>query len=547
MTDTDGPHRRREYLRSLGTAAVAALAGCGSSGSNSTPPATDNQSATATPTETTTAGETETETPESEWKLDPLEHDQMVAAWYYAWYGGPVNNPFTEYSPSTPELGVYNSRDQAVINQHIKWAREYGINTFVSRWGGPGWWDDTTLLEYFFEAELGTEIDLFVEPSVTALTPGDSKAPKDFDKEANRTALVEAFEYLDENYFGRSNYARLDGRPAVAFFSTVGQTAGDFSGALAEAKAACREEPFVVADAVRLFDPLVDVNIENPEQLYGDLLSVVDALTTYTIYDPDKVAELDFPEYVEHIRQLSLTRRLAADSYDIPFIPDVIPGYDDSELPDRPDRPALKATPDRFQQLIDSQKDLIDPDLNAIFVTSFNEWYEDTPVEPREEYGTAFLESVADEIVREETEPLDPATDFNRLQFRYNTTVQPDGSDRNLAWYVSSLTLSSAAGEKLASYDIGVPDEEPYLIEGFHTVEEASDADPATRRWFGGPFARTTIYVESRPTTPATATVRGTPARSDAIEVEVRFNGERTDTIDLGTREWQTYEFSLTN
>lgn len=543
MTDTDGAHRRREYLQSLGTAAVAALAGCGSSGSTNTTSETDSQTDTVSPTDSNTSSET----PESEWQIDPLEHDQMVAAWYYAWYGGPVNNPFTEYSPSTPELGPYNSRDKAVINQHIKWAREHGINTFISRWGGPDWWDDTTLLDYFFEAELGSEIDLFVEPSVTALTPGDSKAPKDFDKEANRTALIEAFEYLDENYFDRSNYARLDGRPAVAFFSTVGQTAGDFAGALAEAKAATSEEPFVVADAVRLFDPLVDVNVENPEQLYGDLFSVVDALTTYTIYDPDKVAELDFPEYVEHIRELSLNRRLSADSYNIPFIPDVIPGYDDSELPDRPNRPALKATPDRFQQLIDSQKDLINSDLNAIFVTSFNEWYEDTPIEPREEYGTAFLETVADGIARDDKEPLDPATDFNRLQFQFNTTAQPDGSDRNLAWYVSSLTLSSADGESVASYDIGVPEEEPYLIEGVYGIEEAADADPPTRRWFGGPFARTTMYVESQTPTPASATVRGSPIRSDAIEVEVHFDGRLTDTIDLGAREWQTYEFSLTN
>jgi len=36
-----------------------------------------------------------------------------------------------------------------------------------------------------------------------------------------------------------------------------------------------------------------------------------------------------------------------------------MPGFDDSELPDRPDRPALEATPERFRQLIDSQPDLI--------------------------------------------------------------------------------------------------------------------------------------------------------------------------------------------
>lgn len=544
MAAIERPSRRREYLKSLGAVAVGALAGCGSSESNSTPPDTDNQTDTP-PTNTTTSNETEA--PDTEWEVSPIEHDQMVAAWYYAWYGGPVRNPFTEYSPSTPELGLYNSRDQEVINQHIKWAREHGINTFISRWGGPGSWDDTTLLEYFFEAELGSEIDLFVEPSVTALTPGDSEAPKDFDKEENRKALIEAFEYLDEEYFGRSNYARLDGRPAVAFFSTVGQTSGDFAGALTAAKASTSEEPFVVADAVSLFDPLADTGVENPEQIYGDLLSVVDALTTYNIYEPEKVAELDFPDYAEYIRQLSLLRRLGADSYDIPFIPDVSPGYDDSLLPDRPDRAPLDATPDRFKQLIDTQKDLINPDLNAIFLTSFNEWYEDTTVEPREEYGTAFLETVADNLAGDQTEPLDPATDFNRLQFRFNTTAQPDGSDRNLAWYVSSLALFSAAGETLASYDIGVPEEEPYLIEGVHAVEEDPDSDPPTRRWFGGPLARTTIYVENQTTTPASATVRGVPIRSNAIEVEVHFDGEVTDSIELGTREWQTYEFSLTN
>lgn len=539
-----GQRPRRRYLQALGTAAVAALAGCGDNDSDSKESSADD---TSPPTNTTNSTETENNTTDSEWDLDPIEHDKTVAAWYYAWYGGPVRNPFTEYSPSTPKIGQYDSQDKAIINQHIKWAREHGINTFITRWGGPGAYDDDTLLNYFFEAELGSEIDIMLEPSVTALTPGDTKAPKDFDKEENRLALVEAFEYLDSEYFGRSSYARIDGRPVVEFFSVTGQSSGDFSGALADAKAVVSDEPFVIGDAAHLLDPSIDGAARNPRIKYGDLLSELDALTTYNLYEPRELADREFPEYVDYLRRLGIFRRLGADAFDIPFIPDVMPGFDDSKLPDRPEQPALEATPERFKQLIDSQSDLIDPNLNTIFVTSFNEWYEDTSVEPREEYDTAFLETIEDHLIRNGTDLLEPTGIFDQLQFRFNQTIRPDNSNRDLAWYVSDLTLHSADGEELVSYDIGVPDSEPYLVEGAYNTEEIRDDSPSTRRWFGGPFKRTTAYVQSHSSKPASATVSGAPIREDAIEVTVAFNGEVTDAIALGPREWRTHEISLTN
>lgn len=66
------------------------------------------------------------------------------------------------------------------------------------------------------------------------------------------------------------------------------------------------------------------------------------------------------------------------------------------------------------------------------------------------------------------------------------------GDDRSLSFNCSELVLERD-GEPLATYDIGVYDEEPRRIEGAYSPEEH---DGVTRRWFGTPTRRTVIGFE---------------------------------------------------
>lgn len=539
---------RRDLLRTLGTAGIAGLAGCNSSGGTDTPtkPRTETTAPPETPQATHTKTEQSTERP-NKWEIDPLETDKLVGAYYYGWYRG---GDWNRESPSTPVLGEYGSRNEDVINQHIKWALEHGINTFIYRWGGPGAWDDTTLREHFLEAELGDRIDFMLQPSVSSLYPGDDYewgTSIDFDDPRNRQHLKDVFTYMDEEFFGRDNYARLDGRPPVVFFGIGFFRGGDFPGALREAKRATNEPPFLVGDFADEFEPHADLWLENANRFYNELIPELDAVTTYTLYNSDKWDELkpDFDQYREYMRRMGLNRRLGSDYHDVAYIPPTMPGYDDSMVEGRPDdRLPIEPTPDRFEQLIDSQQNYIDPDLDAVFITSFNEWYEDTIVEPDEETGTAFLDVAAEDVAGADWTPIDVGTVYDSLRFNFSRTITPEGSGRHLAWMIGAIDLY-ADRSQVASYDIGNPEQEPILLHGFYPAEENPDSSMPTRRWTGGPLEEAVVYVEHPDPSPTLAEIIGSPIEYDAIEVDVYYDGRHTDSITLDERDDQLYEVSL--
>jgi hypothetical protein len=126
---SDTSSTRRGFIAAIGGAALSGCAGIGerlnTPSASDADPGTPDSSPPGTTSERTGTG--------AEWEVDPLEHDKMVGAYYYAWYQPGQN--WLDRSPSTPVLGEYNSRDEDVINQHITWAAEHGINTFIYRWG----------------------------------------------------------------------------------------------------------------------------------------------------------------------------------------------------------------------------------------------------------------------------------------------------------------------------------------------------------------------------------------------------------------------------
>jgi glycoprotein endo-alpha-1,2-mannosidase len=78
---------------------------------------------------------------------------------YYPWWGNPAHNGgyshWGDYShdPANddlacnyyPKLGVYSTRDPAVLTQHMAWINRAGVGTIVISWWGQGSPEDVTL------------------------------------------------------------------------------------------------------------------------------------------------------------------------------------------------------------------------------------------------------------------------------------------------------------------------------------------------------------------------------------------------------------------
>jgi hypothetical protein len=127
------------------------------------------------------------------------------------------------------------------------------------------------------------------------------------------------------------------------------------------------------------------------------VLEAVDAVTAYNMHT--STPGIDDGFVFDAIAQYEAWEAALADR-SVAFVPDVIPGFDDTAVRPEADHPAIERSPARFRAFVEGVAPLSDDDLGMTFVTSFNEWHEDTQIEPAEGYGTAYLEALAAGSIR---------------------------------------------------------------------------------------------------------------------------------------------------
>ncbi|WP_254279323.1 glycoside hydrolase family 99-like domain-containing protein [Haloarcula marina] len=487
---------RRALIRGSAVAGAAAVAGCSSVPNPLASPAY------------TDAGASMLESLATESVSD--SQDVTVGAHYYPWFR---EQAWAKGYAGTPTLGEYNSRNPAVIDQHVQWAEQSGIDFLSMSWWGEGTWPDVTIKDHFLAADAAADIEF----SILYESPGRfvyDSYPIDFDDAANRERLREDFEYLSAEYFSRENYHRVDGRPLVYIY-LVGDFYGDFPGALEAAREAIDEDPYLVGGAVGWF-PLVYV----PDAY----VEAFDAVNAYDMFDPrapdfDFSGESEFERFLDRVHFHYLQWRLIARDHDLSFHPTVMPGYDDTQVRPEANNPVLNPTPDRLERFGERSRGFVDADHPMLFVTTFNEWHEYTSVEPGEAHGEAYLDVLSDTV----SQPLNQRYRLDslaplRLDFAETTSTASfnenvaAGDERYLAMVLRELVLRGE-GEPVARYDIGNPPHEPVFTEGAYTVERNGDD---RWRWLGGPSAKTVAYL---------------PEEVLASTDEIRFRGTTTDNV----------------
>ncbi|WP_167837464.1 glycoside hydrolase family 99-like domain-containing protein [Halosimplex halophilum] len=458
------------------------------------------------------------------------ERDVTVAAHYYPWYG--ETRHWQGSYEGTPALGRYNSRADAVVEQHVAWARQAGIDAFSMSWWGPDSWEDTTIREHFLPSADG--FPFFVLYEMTGRLQADDDGVIDFDRDGNRAQLRADFEYLAETYFGEASYRSVDGRPIVfVYHPGTLNLAGAYGEALADARAAIDADPFLIGDLAGWF-PLVYLQPEWVEQF--------DALSAYDWFDPssigfDFVADESFDHFRNRVEDHFLQWQLIAEDTDTAFVPTTMPGFDKGH--DDPDPSTiLTRSPERFRELCSLTADYLDPDLRMAFVTTFNEWHEYSAVEPGEAFGETYLDITASTLATapETRTDLDA---FGRVDLSFDDAVT---TPRRLCLWVEAAHLVADDDTVLRAYDVGDPVREPVFTRGAFPVE---DADGTTFRWFGGPTETTRIYADADLLDRADQlVVRARPATTP-LTTTVAVDGDETDERTLRDGSPSRHTFSL--
>lgn len=307
-----------------------------------------------------------------------------VIAYYYPWYHGGdwSRHPYV----GTPVLGEYGTDDPDAARLHIAWCVEAGIDGLCVSWWGEGSQTDQHLQAGLLAADNADDITfcIYYESLKLDGLDGEHDVSVDFAHPAVMTQMIEDFRYLKETYFERGNYYTIDGRPVVGLYVTR-----VFVGFSAEHADRLREavgvEVFLIGDEV-YYGPQ-----DSPDTArHGP--GVFDAVSAYNMHTDPRINDGE-PAWDYMQREAWPVYRNWAQDEHVWFMPKVMPSYEDFRGHD-----SLAGSAEGFGLMLASAAEMAAGDpagsRGVVFITSFNEWWEGSTIEPAEEYGTSYLDAI---------------------------------------------------------------------------------------------------------------------------------------------------------
>lgn len=306
----------------------------------------------------------------------------LVGAYYYPWYG-PDRNHWQDGYAEHPTLGEYDSADKKVINQHIDWASGHGIDFFAVSWWGIGSHEDQVFKDELLNSPMRDEIQFAVLYESTGLLPVSNDSI-DLDSPDTFQKLLDDFKYIQDTYFNDPHYLKIDDRPVVFIYLTrifTGDVGGTFS-ALRGALRSRGSEVYLVGD---------EVYWGNAQSLGASHIQAFDAVTAYNMHTsvPD-IAD----NFSQKVQNEFTTWKATADSLGVAFVPDALPGFDDTLVRPEANHPPIPRSVGLFESQLDIALSFLDPQINMFMTTSWNEWHEDTSIEPAQEFGLEYLDAL---------------------------------------------------------------------------------------------------------------------------------------------------------
>ena len=299
----------------------------------------------------------------------------LIGAHYYPWYGADVEsrhwNENTEYATveDLPIEGIYSSDDDAVVTRHLSLAEEAGldylvINLQVSGSGlNPHELRAADLL-FDMAAEISPDLSLCF---MLTCDRADSES------------IESSLAYLKASFFHRPNHLSLRSKPVLWFFVTEAFI-GHFFYRFSE-----------LFESTRSVHCIASSGFCFSKNLPAHFSEFFDG---WSLYSPLQISESKKWEAVWNSSYRDFVETKGSNASKVFTI---CPGFDDTGL-DHSQRLNSEfrtiprdetGTYDRMQKAC---LDLRDP-ADLVVVTSFNEFHENTHIEPSEKTGRRFIEA----------------------------------------------------------------------------------------------------------------------------------------------------------
>lgn len=297
----------------------------------------------------------------------------ILGAYYYAWYRHNWLKDTVRWQ-DRPALGEYmNTQFGPVLDLQMAMAKKAGLDFLSVSWHAQQNHDH--VLDAIKHAKL--KATYFYE----SLQRG-----KNGEVQAESLPGILEDMHLIKDIMAEECWLRIDGRPVLMIYVTRAYKK--------HAVMCLREIRKVLPDAFIVGDELWW------DALDPEVLKLLDAATWYNMYQPGRF-QSDTPEQTADTYLSSSRTQLAplveqCKSLDIPVWGCAMPGYDDRGVrPDKKHIPIPRQEGEFFKRsLVDALS--LSHGRQATMICSFNEWYEDTQIEPCSSCGEKYLEILSE-------------------------------------------------------------------------------------------------------------------------------------------------------
>jgi len=291
---------------------------------------------------------------------NPVNTSRPVLAFYYTWYTS--STWCSCHMPDLPTI-LYNSSDNTTIARQVTEAADAGITGFISSWWGPGDQTDTNfarVLAYAATFEKATRYHFASSIYFESDSPHLS----------GTSAIIAALRYVLAHYSNDAHFFHWRGKPVIFFWDPLG------NGRTLATWAYIRSQ--------------VDPNnqtIWSAEGVDTTLLSVFDGIHLFSagywgIQNGDMTAvDQGFRAKVNAYDQPHQAQKIWAAG--------VLPGSNDTLIPGRTGTYIVPRNNGATYGISWSAAIASNPDW--ITITSYNEWFEGSMIEPSVHYGNQYL------------------------------------------------------------------------------------------------------------------------------------------------------------
>jgi hypothetical protein len=386
----------------------------------STPVATDTPTSTPTSTATQEPSPTPTKkpttTPKPEGFPEPpeptrLSDDINIGCYYITGWGTFPGQRSSDWYLGTnlhPLLDFYRSDDPRIADWHIYWLVENGIAHVMVLSTNPGRGAISGWENNFERGFLKSSMLPYIQFSMV-FNNGPFRTEK-YTTEDRLELARHAMSYFASRYFPHKQYKRIDEKPIVdlhqAFIINDVYGYDELARTVETMRKTAKDhgysEIFLVGDVFnweRMGDELYEMSV----------VPLFDAISSYTVVNAGVGWKYDdrgnvyitdsYDNMVEGYKRMHEHYSQIAKKYGVGIIQPTTPGFSNEAIYKKTDDWLVKRTnptPKKFQEMCESAKEHIDPKLGMISVEAFNEYQEESVIEPNDRDGFKYLNLLRD-------------------------------------------------------------------------------------------------------------------------------------------------------